>query len=115
MAVGVTLLSGPSGGLGYIGSLLRALRLPLVLVNALAENAINASRTAAFVSGLVFAGSLAIVLLALLTRVLPASVETIGSLVFVVFVAITLRRHSRLVVIWLAFCAIVAGVAIWRT
>lgn len=112
MAVAVSLLSGPNSGLGPLRALLKGLQLPLIVVDVLMQNAIRDSKTTAFVSGAVFAGGLAVTLLALFADLLPATVEAIGVVAFVAFIAISLRGRYKLMFAWLGLC-LLAYVAVW--
>lgn len=112
LAVSVSLLSGPDSGLGPLRALLKALQLPLIVVDVMMQNAIRDSKTTAFVSGVVLAGSLAITLLTLFADLLPATVELVGVVAFVAFIAITLRSRHRLMLAWLVLCAVV-GLGAW--
>lgn len=107
LAVAVSLLSGPNSGLGPLRALLKALQLPLVVVDVVMQNAICDTKTKAFVSGVVFAGGLVITFLALFADVLHATVELVGVVAFVAFIAITLRRRHRLMLAWLILCGLV--------
>jgi hypothetical protein len=108
LAVASGILVRPNAGLGGIGRVLTAVRLPMLLIDALAQNAVSTSRSAAFASGAVLTFSAVVVFLLLFTSVaVPAVIAWIGTLAFVTSIALTLRRHPRLAAYWLGFTFVV--------
>jgi patatin-related protein len=110
LAVAASLVAAPGAGLGPLARVLRAVRLPILIVDGLAQNAVSTSRASAFASGVaVSLGAVVVVLLLFTSLDLPLVIAWVGSLVFVASVALALRRSPRLIVGWLIVCAVVWG------
>ncbi len=108
LAVGTSMLAGRHSGLGWLGRVLNAVRLPMLVIDALAQNAVSTSRSAAFASGVVVTFGASVVVLLLLTAVsVPFVIAWVGSLAFVMSIALSLRRHPRLSAWWLGFALLV--------
>jgi hypothetical protein len=109
MAVATGILVSPSAGHGVLGRVLTVLRLPKLDIDALAQNAVSTSRTAAFVSGSAVTFGAAVVFLLLFASVsVPSAIAWVGSLAFVMSIALSLRRHLKLAAGWLLF-----ALAVW--
>jgi hypothetical protein len=101
------MVSGPGTGLGALGRVLQVVRFPMLIVAALAQNAVTQSRSAAFMTGAAIALGGVIVGLDLFTNAALASwVVLLGRVLFVGSVVLSLRRHPRLVVGWLVLVAV---------
>ena len=115
LAVSATTVSGARAGLGVLGSALQVLRLPLLILHALAQTAARQSRTAAFIFGCALAVGATIVAITLFAPGAPISRPIIwfGSLLFVGAVLVSLRKSPRLAVIWLVVASLVWLLRSW--
>jgi hypothetical protein len=109
LAVAVSAFSNANAGMGPARGLLQTMRLPVLLLDVLAQSLLAQSRTGAAVFAAVFAASAVLVALTLMSAaVLPAWLATLAALAFVASVAVPLIRHPRLLLLWL----LLAG-AVW--
>jgi patatin-related protein len=113
-AVATSALADDSAGLGAARPLFATIRLPVLLLDALAQTVVRQSRTAVALLAGLFAASGATVAFALLTHAaLPALAVRIAAIAFVAVGALLLRKRPRLVASWLVVCGVVWAFHRW--
>ena len=109
LAVATTALSGEQSGLGPVRRVLQTLRLPTLIVDAVAQTLVRQSRTAVAVFVTALVGGGVIVALEFFTAATPpALLLTVGATAFVGAVAVFLRKSPKLLVSWLLL-----AIAVW--